>query len=157
MAVFSLTLKQSINCPRCLKSSLRYSIYKVQTRFRKEALGLYHTQNHLSRTFFDLFQTFSTGFSSLAALVSNSDILAQMLSFVKNFLHSLPNFFIFSLTPTLSRTACVYYHMLSCLSSIILQNSSSFFAFPHSKGRGLEGGPFLCCGETRKKMMNFVK
>ena len=46
--------------------SLRYSIYKVQTSLSAlaSAFAFYHTQKHLSRTFFKFFQIFLRDFSA---------------------------------------------------------------------------------------------
>ena len=138
-----------------LKSSLRYSIYKVQTRFPKKAFELYHTQFRLSRTFFEFFQTFSRRFSLVLAFASNSVILSHLFKLVKHFFRAFPKFsscevafqasafhhttfslylnkfhlsrtffsffqisLVFGIISLPSRTACVYYHMLSHLSSI---------------------------------------
>ena len=52
--------------------SLRYSIYKVQTcsQLLAEACLSYHTQFHLSRTFFKFFQISLSGFDSVFAVTS---------------------------------------------------------------------------------------
>ena len=52
--------------------SLRYSIYKVQSRSRltAEARLSYHTLFHLSRTFFKFFQIFSSRFDSVVRVTS---------------------------------------------------------------------------------------
>ena len=76
-----------------LKSSLRYSIYKVQTRFPKKAFELYHTQFRLSRTFFEFFQTFSRRFSLVLAFASNSVILSHLFKLVKHFFRAFSKFF----------------------------------------------------------------
>ena len=63
LAVFSLTLKQSI-----IVQGVKIRLYVIQftryrTRFPQEAFGLYHVQNRLSRTFFKFFRTYLIGFS----------------------------------------------------------------------------------------------
>ena len=83
----------------------------------QEASGLYHAQNRLSRTFFKFFRTFLIGFSPLAAPAGNSVSLAQALPFVKNFFTNSFNFLHLLLPNRLSRTACIYYHAASLLSS----------------------------------------
>ena len=75
-----------------LKSSLRYSIYKVQTRFPKKAFELYHTQFRLSRTFFEFFQTFSRRFSLVLTFASNSVILSHLFKLVKHFFELFRSF-----------------------------------------------------------------
>ena len=61
-----------LKCPRCYSLSLRYSIYKVQSRSRltAEARLSYHTLFHLSRTFFKFFQIFSSRFDSVVRVTS---------------------------------------------------------------------------------------
>ena len=54
-------LKQSINCPRCYSLSLRYSIYKVQTRrfaLADSFLILSHSEPFV-KNFFQAFSIFS--------------------------------------------------------------------------------------------------
>ena len=56
------------------------------------AFAFYHTQVHLSRTFFKFFQI-SLRCLSLVVLANNFAMLAHPLSFVKLFFHFFPNFF----------------------------------------------------------------
>ena len=107
----------------------------------QEAFGLYHTQIRLSRTFFVLFQTFSTGFSSLAALVSNLDILAQMISFVKNFF-TFPFKFLHLFLDAHALTDSL--RILSHTSSFVkdyFTKCDNFFVPSHNKERGLFSRP----------------
>ena len=110
MAVFRLRLNNPL-----IVQGVKNRLYVIQfTRYRRASerkLLDYITFDSVCQELFSIFSKLFRADSLLAALVSNSDILAQMLSFVKNFLHFLTNFFIFSLTPSLSRTASVYYHM----------------------------------------------
>ena len=66
--------------------SLRYSIYKVQTSLSAlaSAFAFYHTQFHLSRTFFKFFQIFLRDFSARCSreqlrYVSTSALICQAL------------------------------------------------------------------------------
>ena len=66
--------------------SLRYSIYKVQTSLSAlaSAFAFYHTQFHLSRTFFKFFQIFLRDFSACCSCeqlryVSTSVAICQAL------------------------------------------------------------------------------
>jgi len=59
-------LNKSINLSKVFGLSLRYSIYKVQTAWLiAEARLSYHTQFHLSRTFFKYFQISLRRFDSV--------------------------------------------------------------------------------------------
>ena len=108
----------------------------------QEAFGLYHTQIRLSRTFFVLFQTFSTGFSSLAALVSNLGILAQMISFVKNFFtFSFKFLHLFLDAHALADSLRILSHTSSFVKDYFTK-CDNFFVSSHNKERGLFRGPF---------------
>jgi len=99
--------------------SLRYSIYKVQSLgLTAEARLSYHTQFHLSRTFFKFFQISLSRFDSVVCVTSRrlehlntSDFICQELfSNSFHFLFDMP----FFLSPP--RTASVYYHLYHYLS-----------------------------------------
>ena len=81
----------NLNCPRCYSLSLRYSIYKVQSRSRltAEARLSYHSSFHLSRTFFKFFQISLSGFDSVVCH------LAATRASYHSSLHLSSTFFVF--------------------------------------------------------------
>ena len=82
-------------CPRCYSLSLRYSIYKVQTRCFALADSLFilaHSEAFV-KNFFQVFSIFSEVFRLLVAFLSNFAMLAHPKSFVKKFFQILSNFF----------------------------------------------------------------
>ena len=88
-------LKQFINCPRCYSLSLRYSIYKVQTRFPLSRLAclLYHSSVTLSRTFFKFFHFSSLFFLSTATLADSLHMIPPPPPFVNTLFLLFSTFF----------------------------------------------------------------
>ena len=87
-----------LKCPRCYSLSLRYSIYKVQSRSRltAEACLSYHTLFHLSRTFFKFFQISLSGFDSIFAVTSRRlGYISTSFFICQELFSSFSNFFCF--------------------------------------------------------------
>ena len=113
--------------------SLRYSIYKVQTSFVSFILmsaANFYILAHLVEFVKHFLQSFLNSFVLFAALQAirftsrNFLSLTHPVRFVKNF------FLIFEILlcfAPLSRTACIYYHLIRRLSSTFSQIPTIFF------------------------------
>ena len=109
---FAYALNKSINLSKVFCSSLRYSIYKVQSLF---ALAVsFDILAHLFQFVKNFFQVFSNFFSRLNFVRCRDSwvILSQVTPFVKNFFLFFEKFFSFLrgyfLVRRCSRTACIY-------------------------------------------------
>ena len=125
LAVFSLTLKQSIYCPRCLVCLfvIQFTRYRVVLASRLGTRLVYHRMSRLSRAFFSFFRVFSRFVLPPACF------------------------------PSVHRKACLYYHASAPLSSTFYNFSPSFLVtFPWRDYHA--GRPALVsrssCNVTRK-------